>query len=93
MASEKMRDYLYRDLSALKDGVFQNERPLLQWTAPKVALVELLYALHTEGVFNNGRATLHEIAGFMETAFKIELGQYHRVFFEIRARKNDRTRF
>jgi hypothetical protein len=65
----------------------------MNWTGSKVALVELMYALHTEGVFNNGAADLKEIAEYFEHIFEIDLGQYRRVFLEIRARKNDRTKF
>lgn len=65
----------------------------MTWTGSKVALVELMYALHTEGMFNNGAADLKEIAEYFEHIFEIDLGQYRRVFLEIRARKNDRTKF
>ena len=65
----------------------------LKWTAPKVALTELLYALNSEGVFNNGTADLKDIAEFFEYIFEIDLGQYRRTFLEIRARKSDRTKF
>lgn len=65
----------------------------MTWTGSKVALVELMYALHTEGVFNNGAADLKEIAEYFEHIFEIDLGQYRRVFLEIRARKNDKTKF
>ncbi len=65
----------------------------MTWTGSKVALVELMYALHTEGVFNNGAADLKEIAEYFEYIFDIDLGQYRRVFLEIRARKSDKTKF
>lgn len=65
----------------------------LTWTGSKVALIELIYALHTEGVFNNGAADLKGIAEYFEHTFEIDLGQYRRVFLEIRARKSDRTKF
>ena len=63
------------------------------WTAPKVSLIELLYALQSEGVFNNGAADLKDIAEYFEYIFDIDLGQYRRTFHEIRARKVDRTKF
>lgn len=63
------------------------------WTKPKVALIELLYALHTEGVFNNGAADLKDIAEYFEYVFEIDLGQYRRTFLEIRTRKADRVKF
>lgn len=63
------------------------------WTGSKVALIELLYALHTEGVFNNGSSDLKDIAEYFENIFNIDLGQYHRAFLEIRMRKSDQTKF
>lgn len=63
------------------------------WTGSKVALIELLYALHTEGVFNNGASDLKDIAEYFENVFNIDLGQYHRAFLEIRMRKSDQTKF
>jgi hypothetical protein len=63
------------------------------WTGSKVALIELMYALHTEGVFNNGAADLKDIAEYFEHIFEIDLGQYRRAFLEIRARKSDKTKF
>ncbi|MGX7668882.1 RteC domain-containing protein [Flavobacterium pedocola] len=63
------------------------------WTGSKAGLIELIYALQTEGVFNHGTSDLKEVAAFFETTFNISLGQYHRVFLEIRARKSDRVKF
>jgi hypothetical protein len=66
---------------------------LHKWTGSKVALIELIYALHAEGVFNNGNTELKELVKSFESAFGIELGQFNRVFLEIRARKSERTKF
>jgi hypothetical protein len=66
---------------------------LHKWTGSKVALIELIYALHAEGVFNNGNTELKELVKSFESAFNIELGQFNRVFLEIRARKSERTKF
>jgi hypothetical protein len=63
------------------------------WTGSKVALTELLYALHTEGVFNNGTSDLKDIAKYLEHAFEIDLGDYYRTFLELRMRKTSRTKF
>lgn len=70
-----------------------NHNLKLNWTGSKVALTELLYALHSSGEFNNGAADLKEIVEYFEHVFNIDLGQYRRVFLEIRARKSDRTKF
>lgn len=63
------------------------------WTGSKVALTELLYALHTEGVFNNGVSDLKDIAKYLEHVFEIDLGDYYRTFLELRMRKTSRTKF
>jgi hypothetical protein len=65
----------------------------LSWTASKAALIELLYGLQSSGVFNHGNVSLNEIALFLEQTFKIKLGNYYRVFQEIRIRKKSRTQF
>ena len=70
-----------------------NSKVKQNWTGSKVALIELLYALHTEGVFNNGASDLKDIAEYFENVFNIDLGQYHRAFLEIRMRKSDQTKF
>lgn len=65
----------------------------LNWTSSKVALTELLYALHAEGVFNNGTTEIKDIATYLEYTFNIELGDYYRTFLELRMRKTSRTKF
>lgn len=65
----------------------------LEWTAPKVALIELLYALHQTKCFNGGKADLSEIFRWAENSLNIQLGNYHKTFGEIRLRKNERTKF
>lgn len=65
----------------------------LEWTAPKVALIELLYALHQTQCFNGGQADLAEIFRWAENSLNIQLGNYHKTFAEIRLRKNARTKF
>lgn len=65
----------------------------LKWTAGKAGIIELIYALHTQGVFNHGGSDIKEMIQFFETTFQIELGQFHRTFSEISSRKTDRTKF
>jgi len=65
----------------------------LKWTGSKVGIIELVYALHTEGVFNYGSCDLREIAAFFGKAFEVDLGQFHRTFSEIIDRKSERTKF
>lgn len=63
------------------------------WTGSKVALIELMYALHAEGSLNNGKIELNAIADFIEKSFGIDLGQFHRSFLELRERKTGRTKY
>lgn len=69
-----------------------NAKNAYKWTGSRVALIELIYALHAEGVFNNGTSDLKDIAGFFESTFHVELGQFHRAFLEMRIR-TERTKF
>lgn len=65
----------------------------LAWTAAKSALIELIYGLYATGVYNNGQVDLKDIARHFEGAYQIDLGNYYRVFQEIRIRKKSRTAF
>ncbi len=78
---------------SVKEKSQHNHNAKLTWTAPKVALIELLYALQSEKVFNNGSTDLKEIAEYLENIFNVDLGQYRRTFLEIRVRKAERTKF
>lgn len=69
------------------------QKPKLTWTQNKSNLVELIYALHTQAVFDNGKTEIKEIASYFENVFNIELGDYYRTFSEIRMRKGFRTKF
>ncbi|MUU78650.1 RteC domain-containing protein [Winogradskyella endarachnes] len=65
----------------------------LNWTANKIDLVELIYALHSSSTINNGAIEIREIALACEKIFNIELGNYYHTFIEIRARKSSPTKF
>ena len=65
----------------------------LRWSDSKVALVELIYALNAAGSINNGKSELKQIVQLFEKMFAIELGNYARVFAEIRTRKSGTSNF
>ncbi|MDG1729426.1 MAG: RteC domain-containing protein [Algibacter sp.] len=65
----------------------------MTWTSQKVSLIELIYAIHSTDVINNGNVDIKEIACIVEQIFKIDLGDYYRAFLEIRMRKKGRTKF
>ena len=96
MANDLIQNYLESEIAKIenKPPLFNlTERQVQKWTGTKIALIELVYALHAEGVFNNGASDLKETAKFFEEVFDVDLGQFHRTFFEMRARKADRTKF
>ena len=88
-ANEWIKEYL---LTAIRRANI-NESTALSWTGSKAALIELMYALQTVEVFNNGKADLKQIAISFENLFNISLGNYSRAFQEIRLRKSGRTNF
>lgn len=87
---DRLRDIDYK---VQKEKSQREPNITLTWTASKVALIELIYALQTEGVFNNGVADVKDIIHQFEKSFDIDLGQYRRTFLEIRGRKTDRPKF
>ncbi len=98
LANDLIQLYIENQLIMIdnKDNSEKSQRKpniKLMWTGSKAALTELLYALHSEGIFNNGTADLKDIAEYFEHIFEIDLGQYRRTFLEIRARKGERTKF
>lgn len=66
---------------------------ILNWTGSKVALIELIYSLHYQGVFDNGNADIRLIAKYFESAFNINLGNFYQTYLELRNRKMNPTKF
>ncbi|MDH7459858.1 RteC domain-containing protein [Chitinophagaceae bacterium 26-R-25] len=52
-----------------------------------------MYALQSLVVFNNGAADIKLLATYFERIFTVDLGNYYRIFQEIRIRKGNRTAF
>lgn len=94
MANDLLEQYLTNKIDS-KDGKENSIEHIknLEWTAPKVALIELLYALHQTKCFNGGHSDLAEIFRWAENSMNINLGNYHKTLSEIRLRKTDRTKF
>lgn len=91
--------HLKREIDKLENNGNYASLRLLQsktkitWTAHKIYLIELIYALHSTDVINNGTVDIKDIAYFVEKTFKVDLGDYYRAFLEIQMRKNGRTKF
>lgn len=92
-AFTRLKEYLLGKIHHLQNPAPAPEKKRLKWTAPKVALIELTYALKAAGVFNNGQATIRDIATVVEQIFQQDMSQYYRTFQEIRIRKSGRTYF
>lgn len=91
----KTINYLRQEMADKKKHKVKEEGKSahLKWTGAKVDLVELVYALHSSGIINYGRADLKEIAEAFETVFHISIGDYYRTFLEIRERKGNQLKF
>lgn len=93
MANDLIKKFIEKKLVQLKNESHTPLHKTQKWTGSKVELIELIYALHTTGAINNGVSGLKEVTRFFESAFEIDLGQFNRVFLEIRDRKSERTKF
>ncbi len=65
----------------------------LQWTSTKADLTELIYALHHSKVINNGNIGIKEIAIAMQQLLQFDLGDFYKIYSEIKTRKISRTKF
>ncbi|MBX2914708.1 MAG: RteC domain-containing protein [Cyclobacteriaceae bacterium] len=88
-----LKDYILHAVRQTEFSTKDSPSQVLQWTSQKVALVELIYALHATGVFNYGKADLKQIVNVFEEMFSVDLGNYARVFSEIRIRKSGQANF
>ncbi|STC93778.1 RteC protein [Chryseobacterium carnipullorum] len=62
--------------------------PTLNWTASKTALIELIYALHSQAVFEGGNIDLKVIAKTFGQTFNIDLGDFYHTYIELKAAKS-----
>lgn len=81
-----IEDQLYNKFQKDKSKATKN----LKWTCSKVALIELIYARHYQGVFDNGNYDIREVAQYFESAFGIDLGNFYQTYLELRNRKMNR---
>ena len=98
LANSHLIEYVSDEIDSLSDKLHLKftsivDSKLLQWTDSKVALVEFIYAIYAGKCFNNGNTSLKDIAFCCEVLFNIEIGDFYRIFLEIRNRKKNRTQF
>lgn len=65
----------------------------LYWTDSKVALIEMIYGLHSTKAINHGNVDIKLLVKVFEKLLHIDLGDIYHAFAEIRSRKKDRTKF
>lgn len=65
----------------------------LKWTSTKTALTELIYALHSNRIINNGNIDIKDIADALGELFHFDIGDFYKTYSEIKARKISRTKF
>lgn len=66
----------------------------LRWTGELLNLIELIYALHSAGQIDEGRASLVQLKKTFENIFGVNLDNYSRRFSDIKNRKGmSKTRF
>jgi hypothetical protein len=89
----RLRAYLNAAIESIERPKPTSINSLLTWTGSKTDLIELIYALQAAGVFNKKEAEVKQIASLFENMCNINLGNYYRVFQEIRQRKTGQTNF
>src|SRR5690606_16567456 len=84
----------------IEDQLYNNDRDgkpkaskKLNWTGSKVAIIELIYSLHYQGVFDNGNADIRLIAKYFEDVFNVNLGNFYQTYLELRNRKMNPAKF
>lgn len=90
-ANEEFNRYLEQRVFELESEPAPKElRPdyNLNWTANKVDLVELMYALYASKSVNNGDIDMSKLADAFQRFFNIELGDFYRIYTEIKIRNN-----
>ncbi|MCG2462578.1 RteC domain-containing protein [Flavobacteriaceae bacterium F89] len=76
-----------------KVSQYGKPRKALVWSASKAALTELIYALYSSSVVNNGKEDIKGIATAFEELFNIKLDNIYKTYSEIKTRKDSKTRF
>ena len=98
LANERLQEYLEEQLAAVVHEKYSSNAPAIgkrqvPWTGNITDLVELLYAIDESGNCKNGNATLVTIAAALEDAFMVNLGNFARIWVNIRSRKTGNPSF
>jgi len=91
LANEMLEAYLEQELRRLEDSdalLFTDLKVKHTWTGRKNDLIELLYALDSEGCFDIGTLSLSRLTTYIERTFNIDLSNITRTFTEMKIRNN-----
>ncbi|MGM0408575.1 MAG: RteC domain-containing protein [Bacteroidota bacterium] len=94
IAHEQLIKYIENEIHKLHNQNFNPESKIkYTWTDSKIALIELIYALHSSGSVNNGKIDIKELVELFEKLFHIDLKEHSRTFIDIRMRKTEQIKF
>lgn len=91
MAYEQLKKYTSNEIEKLNSRVAFNSSA--EWTGQNVDAAELIYALVSVGVINNGNIGIKELARLFEKIFNIKLDDIYRIFQDIQGRTTVKTKF
>lgn len=92
MANKKILSFLQNEQKFSKK-VLTNSNKNIKWTSSKTSLAELIYALHSARVINNGNIGIKQITQALQSTFNIKVGDVYRIYNEIRSRKKSKAKF
>jgi hypothetical protein len=97
MANEMLIEYICKEMDKVDKPLEFNQnhyKSSLKWTAHKIDLGEIIYALLYSEAVNNGNATIIELAEAFEQIFNVEIKEdIYRYRLDIQQRKIERTKF
>ena len=93
----RLLHYIRQSLEEIRPEKFSvspgRKPPVLLWTSSKTALIELIYALYSDGALNHGAVDVSTITSSFEDYFNIKLDNLYKTYSEIKARKGSKTKF
>lgn len=96
-SNEMLQKYLNKQIVGLENPHESGELQQLNqldWTANKIDLVELVYALYYSRAINNGKITIKELGKLIGQIFNVEISKdVYRYYIEIQQRKIEQTKF
>src|SRR5690606_6098210 len=95
IANDLIQDYLENQLYQTNKHLLPKQSSTINvsWTGSKTAMIELIYALHYQNVFDNGNIDIRLIAKHFDNTFNVDLGDFYHTYLELKNRKVNRTKF